>query len=601
MIIPKFEYFNSPGKLKKTHVLKAFPGFYKYLIQKYHSYNYSKFSELIYCYYNNIETHPICPNCGKEVPFLDKNRGYQKYCSTKCSNSDQSVKDKKIKTNINKYGTPYASQNDSIKQKTIEIMNEKYGGCGNASKDIKAKQMKTMIDRYGVCATTQNEYLKQKVIQTHIDRYNGIGMGSNITSSKIINTNLEKYGTQSPLSNDIVRDKIGETNIERYGYKVSTKNEEVSKKISETKCKNYLNSHKQIIDIYKENDITFYKIQCPHPNCSLCENKHYIIPAHIYFDRIKDKTELCTIRLPIQQYRGKDTTIELFVRDILDEHNIEYATNVKSIISPLELDIYIPSKNIAIECNGCYWHSSFEKPNNYHINKYKKCREKSIQLISIWEDWIQNKPRIVKSIILSKLGLIKDSIYARKCIIKEIDSKVCNSFLDQNHIQGGQKSSVKIGLYYNNELVSVMTFCKNCSGIGDKKIKNDTWELSRFCNKLNINVVGAASKLLKYFIKTRNPKTIISFSMNDISNGSLYKTLGFACDNNIAKAYWYINNNVRYHRTCYTKDALIKKGLAPNHDKSTWTEFEVMEKNGFLRIHDSGQLKWVLGLTSINY
>ena len=84
----------------------------------------------------------------------------------------------------------------------------------------------------------------------------------------------------------------------------------------------------------------------------------------------------------------------------MDENGIPYETNNRTILGGKELDIYIPSKQIAIECNGIYWHSYDNKPIKYHINKYTECLNKGIQLITIWEDWIIHKPEIVRSIYL---------------------------------------------------------------------------------------------------------------------------------------------------------------------------------------------------------
>jgi hypothetical protein len=106
-----------------------------------------------------------------------------------------------------------------------------------------------------------------------------------------------------------------------------------------------------------------------------------------------------------------------------------------------------------------------------------------------------NKQEIVKSIILSKLGIFKERIYARKCIVKEIDNKSKNDFLNKNHIQGQDISKYKLGLFYNDELVSVMTF-------GQRNITGkSSFELIRFCSKLNTQIIGGASKLFQYFIK----------------------------------------------------------------------------------------------------
>jgi hypothetical protein len=184
--------------------------------------------------------------------------------------------------------------------------------------------------------------------------------------------------------------------------------------------------------------------------------------------------------------------------------------NNRSILDyNLELDLYIPDKNLAIEFNGLCCHSeSWGKYKNYHLDKTLMCEKINIQLLHIFEDeWI-NKKDIVKSTILSKMGIFKNRIYARKCIVEEIDTKTKNEFLEENHLQGKDSSSIKLGLFYNNELVSVMTF-------GRRKITggNSKSELIRFCSKLNTQIIGGANKLFKYFINNYwNGKEITTYA-----------------------------------------------------------------------------------------
>jgi len=133
------------------------------------------------------------------------------------------------------------------------------------------------------------------------------------------------------------------------------------------------------------------------------------------------------------------------------------------------------------------------------------------------------KQHIIKSIILNKLNLIQNKIYARKCVVKEVNSKDTRSFLDNNHIQGFSKSSYKLGLYYNNELVSLMTF-----GYRHTNSKKE-FELIRFCNKINLNVIGSASKLFNYFLNNYKIDETYILSYADISlfNGHMYVMLNF--------------------------------------------------------------------------
>lgn len=93
--------------------------------------------------------------------------------------------------------------------------------------------------------------------------------------------------------------------------------------------------------------------------------------------------------------------------------------NSKSIISPQELDIYLPDYKLAIEYNGLYWHSEqagLDK--NYHIDKTMTCEEKGIRLIHVFSDDWEFKKEIVKSRLRSILGFNSNRIGARKCTIK---------------------------------------------------------------------------------------------------------------------------------------------------------------------------------------
>jgi hypothetical protein len=153
----------------------------------------------------------------------------------------------------------------------------------------------------------------------------------------------------------------------------------------------------------------------------------------------------------------------------------------------LEIDIYLPELKLGFEFNGLYWHSNKFKEKNYHLNKTDWFKEKGIRIIHIWEDdWILRR-EIVESQIKNSIGLNTNRIFARKCYIKEVDVKIARKFLNENHIQGFVNSSNKLGLYYNEDLVSIMTFDNN---EGRKKMELFGYNLNRFCNKKGINVIG---------------------------------------------------------------------------------------------------------------
>jgi hypothetical protein len=278
------------------------------------------------------------------------------------------------------------------------------------------------------------------------------------------------------------------------------------------------------------------------------------------------------------------------VNNYLKSLNIDTELNNRLILNGKELDIYIPSRNLAIEYNGLYWHSEEYISSNYHLNKTIECEKQGIQLIHVFEDEWLYKQDIVKSRLSNILGLTPSKIYARKTTIREVSPKDSKLFLDTNHIQGNVNSSIKLGLYYNDELVSLMTFGtlrKSMGGIS----KEGSYELFRFCNKLNTTIIGGADKLLKHFIKTCKPIEIISYADRRWSQGGLYEKLGFTHIHDSKPNYWYIIGTNREYRFKYRKDVLVKEGFDPSK-----TEHQIMLYRGLYRIYDCGNKKYVLSI-----
>jgi hypothetical protein len=282
----------------------------------------------------------------------------------------------------------------------------------------------------------------------------------------------------------------------------------------------------------------------------------------------------------------KDILPEGEIKEFLIGLGLEVETNNKTILKGKELDIFISSHKLAIEYNGLYWHSEKYRSNDYHLNKTELCEEKGIQLIHIFEDEWLHKTDIVKSRIRNILGFNNIRIYARKCEVREVNTKDKTKFLNKNHIQGAVGSKVNLGLYYNGELVGLMTFGGLRGSLGSKDNKN-SWELLRFCNRLNTNVVGGASKLLNYFNKVYEPREVISYADRRWSMGNMYEKLGFEFIHNSKPNYWYIDRLNRLHRYNFRKDVLIKEGFDKNK-----SEHEIMLERSMYRIYDCGNKKY---------
>lgn len=279
---------------------------------------------------------------------------------------------------------------------------------------------------------------------------------------------------------------------------------------------------------------------------------------------------------------------EIEIANFIRSHGIDIKTNTNEVLGNLEYDIYIPSKNLAIEYNGTYWHSTKHKKANYHVDKYLRSKELGVHLIQIFEDEWGRSKEVILSRIKNILGL-DEKVMARKCVVKEIDSKMYKNFLDLYHLQGATGSKHRYGLFFNEELMAVM-------GFSNSRYTSEGVELIRYCSKAT--VIGGAGKLLKYFINAEKPTKIVSYANRCWSNGNLYRTLGFTDvtekENNVG--YWYVKKGIRYHRSSYTKGKLIKMGF--DVDK---TESEIMDEMGYLKIYDCGNYKFVMDLANHNF
>lgn len=316
-----------------------------------------------------------------------------------------------------------------------------------------------------------------------------------------------------------------------------------------------------------------------HEDCNNLKEFTYLKAHMIYVRRFGGFTEALNLAgIKLNDYGSiKEKEVKDFISSI---YNGTIILNDRSLLDNLELDIYLPELKIAIEFNGLYWHSDLFKEKNYHIDKTKKCEEKGVRLIHIFENEWTSKQDIVKSRLQNLLGYSK-KVFARKCTIVELDSKTADEFLRTTHIQGSAPASIRIGLIHNGALVAVQTYCKS------RFSKDCEWELLRYANALNTTVVGGASKLFKHFI-SKYSGNIVSYSDLRWNTGTLYKTLGFKQTHISAPNYWYFKGcTTLYSRQKFQKHKLAELLEYFDPDK---TEVENMRANKYRRIFDCGNL-----------
>ena len=323
----------------------------------------------------------------------------------------------------------------------------------------------------------------------------------------------------------------------------------------------------------------------------------YDFPENIDEEKFEDDLKNKSWRAICEEYKLCETPKCCMEEEIIEDlnlpPNIKYSLRDRSIISK-ELDIYFPDFNFAIEYNGILWHSrgtnfpnnfkSFKK--NHLLDKTKECEEKGIQLYQIFENEYLDpvKKDIWISMIRNRLG-ISERIYARKCEILLPSKSEAKKFLNDNHMQGGNvPNNIAFGLYYNKELVSLMTFGKS------RFNKKYDYELLRFCNKRGISVIGGASKILSHFRK-KYKGSIISFANRRWSNGNLYKTLGFDKLRESSPNHFYYKNGQIFSRNSFQKHKLKNKLEDFNEEISGVSN---MMHNGYRQIFDCGNIVFEL-------
>jgi len=486
----------------------------------------------VWHFINDIKYIPTCNHCGKDLKFGPSlNSGYGVYCSLSCTNKS-SLHIEKVK----------------------RTHNERYGGSGFGSDVVGDKIRDVVIDNYGVDNIFKNlQYIKECTIKKH-----GIEHISKLdsTKEKIRDTNISRYGVSTPILLDD------------------------SRSINQVILLNDFNEKYSHLEITNNigNDIGIV--------CGECGIEYSIERALLYY-RYENNINPCLHCVPKNEMKSiKEKQLSSYIKSL----GIDINECDRDIVKSIELDVYIPSHGIGIEFNGLYWHSDLFKDGNFHLSKTIKCEDVGVKLIHIFEDEWVYKTDIVKSRIKNMLGLSDIKIYGRNCDVRVVSTKDKTKFLNDNHIQGAVGSSVNLGLYYKDELVSIMVFGSLRKNMGRKSIDGH-YELLRFCNKLDSNVIGGASKLLKYFISNYSPCEIISYADRRWSQGDLYVNLGFEFVKDGSPNYFYVVKGKRINRFNFRKDVLVKEGYDINK-----SEREIMSNRKIYRIYDCGNKLYKLKL-----
>lgn len=603
--------------------------------------------------YLGCEFYTCSKNCSNEKA---KKTNLKKYGAISPS-MNPLIRKKIEETNLKKYGATYNSQTEEYREKIKKTNLKKYGvEYYFQTKEFKEKSEKTNLDRYGnryflstkkahekIKGTVQKKYgvdnvfqakeIKEKIKKTNLKKYGFPSATKNENvKEKIKKTNLRKYGVENPLSNKKIRENC--LNTLRKKYKNNSivnisQVPEIKEKIRRTVEKEYgenhiskvkeirLKANKTVLSRYGTNFYSQKHIKNYNDWINLEEyllknkNKYTIVDLMEYFNVSNTTLRQIIIKLKMQDYVNnfyslsinEDIFIKTLEKELNLKRNIDIELHNRTIIYPYEIDIFFPKYNIGIEISPTWTHqynglteTHFGKDDKiYHYSKFKKCKEKGIELLTIF-DWT-DIDKIIK-FLRSKIDNKLITVPARKTKVNIVDSltKEHKEFLEKNHILGkiNNSSTTKvIELLYQDKVL----------GIGVFEKKTNYFELRRLAFESNYRVVGGASKIISNYRKIYSElKELITFSDNDLGTGNVYKSLGFkVLTENKGTLIWY---NSKYDKKIPNL-SLVKQGtdrLLKNFPDYKYvgqgedlpSNQEIIRSYGFLPIYDCGYTKWSL-------
>lgn len=532
----------------------------------------SSAAEAIYLWKNKLQKLPLCPVTKEKLNF---NSGQYASHSREGANILNSLNNKgKIiteeqinktkETNLKKYGVSACVLLPDVRKKSAE------------SKKLKAQERRKALEM----ELQKNPPLsrKEKYHQTMTERYGGPSIkhffeknpraeeSKSKSTKKSKQTWLEKYGTDNPQELFEVRNKIKQTSMERYGYA----------------C--YLNTPEQKAWRAQQNNIKTYN--------NFSRFADYCTPMFTLDQWLADTKALFEWKLTktgeiykarywgyAPHGRFQHSSLERIIHKLLQNWGCNFMISDRQTISPKELDIFIPSASVAIECNGEFFHSDQRLGRNYHDEKRKQCELNNIQLLQFFGWEILKKLKAVKTVIKDTLKLNSYNIDANRTKVCCVKTSYARKFYEKYHIHGFCAASKHYGLSLNGRIIQMLS-------IGPIKfLQNQNHkEIIRLATIYNFNVVGGLSKLVSAVKKDFLNCDIHTYIDLSCYSGKEYEDLGFIHQNTTPPNYFYFKGH-RYpiYNSHQTQKRKLKKLLKDKFDPSK-TEQENMNSIGYCKV-----------------
>lgn len=449
-------------------------------------------------------------------------------------------------------------------------------------------QKQNLLDEINELVPCDNWKIKEKIDKIIIGDYAKCYCGklskpnSKWCSSKCKDNSIEiksKISIKNTLNAKSRMEKTKTTVIEKYGVNHVQQVQSIRDKTQKSNEKHH---DQWIRNTFSRYNLDYDEMYDPNFIQEICKTTSITRLCNLHFNDMPLTTVIRFIRrvCPDIQFDNHISGGEKEIRDFVSSLGYEIIANDRNEIAPYEIDVFIPEKRIGIEYNGLFFHKGDKER---HIKKTKKCEDKNIFLIQIFEDeWIY-KNEIVKSIIMSKLGL-NDKIDARKTVFNEVDNKSAKDFLNDNHIQG-YINGKHFGLYYNDCLMSLMTIgkCRYYSGE----------EILRYCTIKHVTIKGGFSKLLLNVKKKLLIDNLYTFADLRYSNGSTYEKFGKYVKTTQPGYFWYHSKSVRRISRYQSQKHKLNKLLGDFYQPEL-SENKNMMLAGYEKIYDCGNKLYIV-------
>lgn len=270
---------------------------------------------------------------------------------------------------------------------------------------------------------------------------------------------------------------------------------------------------------------------------------------------------------------------ELF--DFVRSLGLNVERNVRYVISPKEVDIWVPSKRVALEYDGLYWHSRDEKDPGAPLEKLRLCQRDGIRLLSFFSDEWRDRRLVVESIIRNALGMTDRRLDARKLDLREVDASVTQPFLNRCHIDGGTRAGRHLALLADGEPVSVMTL-----RTPHHSRYSDCLEVARFASELGTSVRGGLGRLVgmaQDVVRGLGKSRLLTYVDLRFGTGVGYERVGFVSAGHTGRSYWHTDGHRRFNRFAFRADV-----------SRQMTERQVCEEAGVCQVYGPGNTRMFL-------